>query len=89
LHIYAIDMARPKNIQPSKKITITATPKLKSYLEDLVQVEGYGASRGEVARNLAWRMIEYLISKGIIEQRRAQPEKERTDKKRNGRSIRR
>lgn len=63
-------MARPKNRQPSVKITITATPKLALYLDHLIQEEGYGASRGEVAKNLVWRIIEDLISKSIIEQRR-------------------
>lgn len=61
-------MARPKNLQPSVKITITATPKLALYLDHLIEEEGYGASRGEVAKNLVWRMIEDLISKSIIEQ---------------------
>lgn len=73
-------MARPKNRQPSVKITITATPKLARYLEDLIEVEGYGASRGEVARNLVWRLIEDLISKGIIEQRRGSIEQDRKRK---------
>ena len=63
-------MARPKNRQPSVKITITATPKMALYLDRLIEEEGYGVSRGEVAKTLVWRVIEDLISKGIIEQRR-------------------
>jgi hypothetical protein len=63
-------MARPRNQHPSVSITITATPKLVHYLEDIVQEEGYGATPSEIARNLVWRGIEELIAKGIITQRR-------------------
>lgn len=59
---------RPKNRHKSVEVPITATPKLVAYLEALVREEGYGTSKAEVARNLCWRMIEVLISKGILTQ---------------------
>lgn len=63
-------MSRPKHRQTSVKIMITATPKLALYLDDLVEEEGYGASRGEVARTLVWSAIQDLISECVIERRR-------------------
>jgi hypothetical protein len=58
-------MGRPKNSQRSIEVTITASPKLGAYLDDLCREEGYGNSRAEIARNLVWRAIEDLIGKRI------------------------
>jgi len=41
------------------------------YLDDLIEEEGYGNSRAGVAKNLVWRTIEELISKGIIDRRKS------------------
>jgi hypothetical protein len=68
-------MARPKNAVASVKVTITATPRLKVYLDDLVREEGYGNSTSEVARTLVWRGIEDLIHKGVIDRRGRDSEK--------------
>jgi hypothetical protein len=68
--VYYYPMGRPKNSVASVKVTITATPRLKVYLEDLVNEEGYGSSTSEVARTLVWRGIEDLIHKGVIDRRR-------------------
>ena len=43
--------------------------KLAAYLDDLVEEEGYGNSRVEVARSLVWRGIEDLMSRGILTRR--------------------
>ena len=56
---------------PSIDVTITAPPKLVEYLDDLIAEQGFGASRGEVARTLVWQRIHDLISEGIIDRRRA------------------
>lgn len=63
-------MARPKNRHDPVRITITGTPKLAQYLDDLVEEEGYGNSRGAVAQNLVWRGIEQLIAAGILDRRK-------------------
>jgi hypothetical protein len=52
------------------KITITASPRLRDYLNDLVLEEGYGSTISEVARTLTWRGIEDLISKQVIRRRK-------------------
>lgn len=62
-------MPRPKNKHPSVRVTITGTPKLKRYLEDLVLEEGYGSTAPAVARTLVWRGIEELISRGVLDRR--------------------
>jgi len=59
-------MARPRNKHKSTEVPITATPKLVAYLEALIEEEGYGNSRAEVARTLCWRMIEQLRSARIL-----------------------
>jgi len=71
-------MARPRNKHKSSEVPITASPKLVAYLEALVEEEGYGNTKAEVARNLCWRMIEVLISNGILTQIRG-PMEEKGD----------
>lgn len=63
-------VGRPKNRTPSERITITGSPKLRQYLEDLVVEEGYGKTAPGVARTLIWRGIEELIAKGVLDRRR-------------------
>ncbi len=70
---------RPKNRHKPVIETITGTPKLRKYLEDLVLEEGYGNSRGVVARTLVWRGIEDLISKGILNRRKGKDEGDSAD----------
>jgi hypothetical protein len=60
---------RPRNRYKPVEVTITSTPKLGLYLDDLVSEEGYGNSRAEVARTLVWRGIEELLGKGILTRR--------------------
>jgi hypothetical protein len=43
-----------------------ATPKLLAYFEALIDEEGFGETRPEVAENLCWRMIEELIRVGTL-----------------------
>ena len=57
---------RPKNPQPITKVPISATPKLLQHLDNLIKEEAYGNSRAGVAQSLVWRMIEELISKGVL-----------------------
>ncbi|MEA2624156.1 MAG: hypothetical protein QOD06_201 [Candidatus Binatota bacterium] len=70
-------MPRPPNPFKATKVAITGTPKLLRYLEDLVSEEGYGNTPSEVARNLVWRGIEELISRGVLTRRRG-PDRPRT-----------
>ncbi len=77
-------MPRPRNSTEAIKITITDTAKHGEYLDDLIAEQGYGHSRGEVARTLTWRAIEDLIARNLLDRRRAT----RADRKRV-RAIRR
>lgn len=61
-----LDVARPKKAIASVKITITAGPMLKEYLEELVLQELYGGSAAEVARALVVRGVEELLLKGVL-----------------------
>lgn len=63
-------MARPKNKHEPVRITITGTPKLAQYLDDLILEEGYGNSRGTVAQSLVWRGLEQLIAAGVLDRRK-------------------
>jgi hypothetical protein len=58
---------RPKNKHKPVSVTITGTPKLGAYLDALKAEEGFGNSRGEVARTLVWNGIHELISRGILD----------------------
>jgi hypothetical protein len=67
-------MPRKKSGRKPFKVTITSTPKLGLYLNDLKGEEGYGNSPSEVARTLAWRGIEELIARGVLDRRKGPPE---------------
>lgn len=71
---------RPKNQHEPVKVTMTGTPKLALYLDDLVAEEGYGNSRAEVAKTLVLRGIEDLLSKRILDRRKSAGRKERATK---------
>jgi hypothetical protein len=51
-------------------MTVTATPKMVQYLDDLILEEGYGSSRAGVATTLIWRGIEELIGAGVLDRRK-------------------
>jgi hypothetical protein len=59
---------RPPNKHKPIEVPITATPKLVAYLDALIDEEGYGNSRAEVARTLCWRMIEQLTAGSTLKQ---------------------
>ena len=62
---------RPKkNEGESFTETIISSPKLRAYLRDLINEEGYGNSRAEVVRTLVWRGIEELINRGVLDRRK-------------------
>lgn len=63
---------RPPNRHKSIHVKLSAEPKLVLYLEDLIREQGFGASRPAVAKNLCWRAIEELISKGILDRRKGE-----------------
>ncbi|HEX8410499.1 MAG TPA: hypothetical protein VF883_16665 [Thermoanaerobaculia bacterium] len=52
-------------------MTIVAPPKLAAYLDDLIAEQGFGTSRGEVARTLVWERLRTLISEGVLDRRAA------------------
>jgi len=64
-------MSRPPNALKSIDVTIIAPPKLRDYLDDLIAEQGFGTSRGEVAKTLVWERIRDLISQGVLDRRRA------------------
>lgn len=63
-------LGRPKNRFKSVTVTITATPKLFQYLDDLIEEEGFGNSRAEIAKNFVWKEINRLISVGNLDRRK-------------------
>ena len=65
-----VNKGRPKNRHKSVAVTITVTPKLIQYLDDLVDEEGFGNSRAEVAKNFVWTEINRLISVGNLDRRK-------------------
>jgi hypothetical protein len=56
-----------------------ATPKLIAYFEALIEEEGFGRSRPDVAENLCWRMIEELIRGGTLTRIRGAVAEESTE----------
>ena len=62
---------RPRNRHETVEVKITSTPKFGAYLDDLVEEQGYGNSRAEVAHRLTWRGIQQLLSDGLLKRRRS------------------
>ena len=65
-------MGRKPDGDGPKKLDIPTTPKLRAYLRDIMDEEGYGDDSTSVAKTLIWKGIEELISKGIIERRKGE-----------------
>jgi hypothetical protein len=51
------------------QVTITGTPKLAIYLDDLIAEEGLGNTRAEVAKALVWQAIRDFIRDGVLTRR--------------------
>ena len=64
-------MARPRNAVEPVPFQVIAPPKLAAYLDDLIAEQGFGTSRGEVARTLLWERVRSLMSEGVLDRRRA------------------
>jgi len=61
---------RPKNRHEVIEVTITSTPKFGAYLDDLVEEQGHGNSRADVAHRLTWRGIHQLITDVLLKRRK-------------------
>jgi len=62
-------VGRPKGEKKTKAVPVNATPKLLAYLDELVDMEGFGNSRAEVARNFVWKEVNQLIADGRLKSR--------------------
>ena len=62
-------MPEKKGAKRTRPIELAATPRLIGYLDDIVELEGFGNSRAEVARNFVWKEVNRLIEKKRITQR--------------------
>jgi hypothetical protein len=60
---------RRKSEKETKAIPVNGTPKLLEYLDELVDMEGFGNSRAEVARNFVWQEVNRLIAVGRLKAR--------------------
>lgn len=56
-------MARPKNRQPKHILRLRATPKLVAYLDQIVDLQGFGDTRQDVIKRLVWDGINDLLAK--------------------------
>lgn len=50
----------------TKEIDVPIPEKLMYYVDDLVRLEGWGSSRGEVVRNIVWQEVHRLIVAGRL-----------------------
>lgn len=63
-------MPRQKNDIETDTITISTTPHVRGYLEQLVTTGLYGKNPAEAAERLVTRQIEALLERGQIEKTR-------------------
>jgi hypothetical protein len=59
-------MARKPNNLKTVQVTVSTTPPVNSYLEELVLGGLYGKNPAEAAERLMTRGIEDLISRGVL-----------------------
>jgi hypothetical protein len=62
-------MVRQQKTGVPAAIEVAVTPKFVQYLDDLIEKEGFGTSRAEVFRKLAWDEINRLIEARRLTQR--------------------
>lgn len=63
-------MARPVNTVESLSMTITVTPQVKQYLEDLVVKGTHGQSPAEIVRAMINTEIRKLITSNELKERK-------------------
>ena len=61
-------MGRPRNTKPSVIVEVSVPRKLVDYIDELKDMEGFGASRSEIVRNFVWQEVNRLIEVGMIKQ---------------------
>ena len=59
-------MARPKNTLDTVQITISTTPQVKAFLEDLTAQGIYGKNNADTAHALVKEKLRELLEKGHI-----------------------
>lgn len=60
-------MAKPANALPSVKITLTTTPQVRSYLEQLVRGGLYGKNTAEAAERLLTQALTTLVKDRVLQ----------------------
>ncbi|MGE0357138.1 MAG: hypothetical protein AB7P08_09505 [Burkholderiales bacterium] len=48
---------------------VTCEPKLIEYLEELIELQGFGNSKSAIARQFIWKEVNRLIEAGRLPQR--------------------
>ena len=51
------------------ELTITISPKLLKYLQDVADLEGFGLTEGEVAKRFVWDGVNSLIESRRLKER--------------------
>ncbi|MCB1228021.1 MAG: hypothetical protein KDK99_19605 [Verrucomicrobiales bacterium] len=63
-------MARPSNNFDSTSLTISVTPQIKVYLEDLTTKGTFGCSAQEAVRFILSKAIDDMLNTGALERRK-------------------
>jgi hypothetical protein len=62
-------MGRPSNLHRKATIEIQASPKLIKYLNQLMDMEGFGETRPEIVKKFVWDGINQLLLEKRIKQK--------------------
>jgi hypothetical protein len=62
-------MGRPQNLHKKATIEIQASPKLVAYLDQLMQMEGFGETRPEIVKKFVWDGINQLLLDKRVKQK--------------------
>ncbi|HEY1723989.1 MAG TPA: hypothetical protein VGF89_01095 [Steroidobacteraceae bacterium] len=50
-------------------LKISVSPRLRSYLDRLVAIQGYGSDRQKVAERFVWDGVHRLLEAGVLKER--------------------
>ena len=62
-------MIQREKAEKTDSIDFAAPPKLIAYLDDLVEQQGFGTPRAEIARNFVWKEVNRLIESNRLKPR--------------------
>ena len=66
-------MPKKQGEKKTGRVDFAASQRFLAYIDELIAMEGFGNSRGEVARRFVWKEINRLIEAGRLRPKSNEP----------------